>query len=267
MKTHEQFAEDKALYALNELTGSERQEFEQHLETCASCRREVQALRGDLGLLALSTSGPNPPARSKERLMRAVAAEPRGLSAPVAEKARRRGFGWAWVPTLAAVALLLLAGALKLDNSRLEEDLASLTSLHHNTATQLAQTSSQLAQDEERLRLLSAPDAVQVSLNPQAEARKPHATAIYSPSQKRMLLVASNLAPVPAGKAYELWIIPTQGAPINAGMFKPDEHGNAVMMDHPMPEGVVAKAFAVTLEPEAGSDKPTSPILIVGAGE
>jgi len=29
---------------------------------------------------------------------------------------------------------------------------------------------------------------------------------------------------------------------------------------------VVAKAFAVTLEDEAGSDKPTSPILIVGSG-
>jgi len=38
-------------------------------------------------------------------------------------------------------------------------------------------------------------------------------------------------------------------------------------MDHVMPEGVVAKAFAVTLENEAGSDKPTMPILIVGAGE
>jgi len=267
MKTHEQFAEDQALYALNELTGSDRQEFEQHLETCASCRREVQALRGDLGLLALSASGPNPPVRSKERLMRAVAAEPRGMSAPAAEKPRRCGFGWAWVPILAGIALLFAVGSLWRENAGMRDELAKLTGLYQNTSTQLSQTSTQLAQDEERLRLLSAPDAVQVSLNPQAEPRKPHATAIYSPSQKRMLLVASNLAPVPAGKAYELWIIPAQGAPINAGMFKPDEHGNAVMMDHPMPEGVVAKAFAVTLEPEAGSDKPTSPILIVGAGE
>ena len=31
-----------------------------------------------------------------------------------------------------------------------------------------------------------------------------------------------------------------------AGVFKPDEHGNAMMMDHPMPEGVEAKAFAIT---------------------
>jgi anti-sigma-K factor RskA len=267
MKTHQQFAEDLALYALNELTGSERQEFEQHLETCASCRREVQYLRSDLGLLALSTSGPNPPARSKDRLMRAIAVEPRGVSAPVAAQPQRRGFRWLWIPTLAGVALLFAVGSLWRENAAMRDELAKLTGLYQNTSAQLSQTSTQLAQDEERLRLLSAPDAVQVSLNPQAEPRKPHATAIYSPTQKRLMLVAANLAPVPTGKAYELWIIPTQGAPINAGLFKPDEHGNAVMLDHPMPEGVVAKAFAVTLENEAGSDKPTTPILIVGAGE
>ncbi len=267
MKTHEQFAEDQALYALNELTGGERRAFEQHMETCASCRREVQYLRSDLGLLALSTFGPNPPARSKERLMRAIAAEPRGVSAPAAAQTPRRTWGWAWVPVLAGLALLFAVGSLWRENTGMREELAKLTGLYQSTSAQLSQTSTQLAQDEERLRLLSAPDAVQVSLNPQAEPRKPHATAIYSPAQKRLMLVASNLAPVPAGKAYELWIIPMQGAPMPAGMFKPDEHGNAVMMDHPMPEGVVAKAFAVTLENEAGSDKPTMPILIVGAGE
>src|SRR5271157_5809307 len=77
MKTHEQFADDLALYALGELAGNDRQELGEHLHTCAACRRELQALRGDLGLLGLSSSGPQPPARSKERLMRAIAAEPR----------------------------------------------------------------------------------------------------------------------------------------------------------------------------------------------
>ncbi len=31
-----------------------------------------------------------------------------------------------------------------------------------------------------------------------------------------------------------------------------------------MPEGVEAKAFAITVENQEGSDKPTSPILLVG---
>ena len=54
------------------------------------------------------------------------------------------------------------------------------------------------------------------------------------------------------------------------GVFKPDEHGNAIMMDHKMPEGVEAKAFAITVENEEGSDKLTSPIMLMGeaaAGE
>ena len=259
MKTHEQFAGDLALYALEELTGSDRQELEQHLETCAACRREVQFLRSDLSLLALSSAGPRPPARSKDRLMRAVNAEPHGVSAPSPLQVRRRGLSWALVPAAVALGLLVWVGTLRQKNNALQHNLSSLAVLYQST-------SAQLQQANERLRLLSAPDAVQVSLSPQSEPRKPHATAIYSPSQKRMMLMASNLAPLPPGKAYELWIIPMEGAPMNAGVFKPDEHGNAVMMDHTMPEGVIAKAFAVTIEDEAGSDKPTSPVLIVGSG-
>jgi len=35
-------------------------------------------------------------------------------------------------------------------------------------------------------------------------------------------------------------------------------------MNHPMPPGVQAKTFALTVEDEAGSDKPTSPVVIAG---
>ena len=259
MKTHEQFAEDLPLYALEELTGSERQEFEQHLETCAACRREVQFLRSDLSLVGMSALGPRPPARSKDRLMRAVAAEPRGVSAPQVAPVRRRGLSWALVPSVIALGLLVWAGTLLRERDDLRHNLSSMAIL-------VQATNSQLQQANERLRLLSAPDVVQVSLNPQSEPMKPHATAIYSPSQKRLMLVASGLAPAPPGKAYELWLIPMEGAPVPAGMFKPDAHGNALMPDHALIDGMQAKAFAVTLEDETGSAKPTSPILIVGSG-
>ena len=259
MRTHEQFDEDLALYALNELTGSEVQEFDRHVETCAACRREVQTLRSDLGLLALSTSGSRPPARSKDRLLRAIAAEPRGGAARATETIPRRGLSWALIPAVVALALLFAVGNLWQENGRLHDQLASMGRLYQNTTAQLAQA-------QERLHLLSAPDAVQVSLSSQSEQRKPHATAIYSPSMKRCMLVASNLAPLPPGKMYELWLIPMEGAPMPAGMFKPDERGNAMMMDHPMPEGVLAKAFAVTIEDAVGAEKPTMPIVISGQG-
>lgn len=260
VKTHDQFADDLALYALRELAGADRQELEQHLETCASCRRELQALRSDLGLLGLSSEGPQPPARSKDRLMRALAAEPRGVSLPNAAPAPQRSLWWAWIPAVAALALLLVGVGLWRSNGRLKDQVAELAGRNQDQTTQLDQMNRELA-------LLTSPDAVHVSLNPQKAPRQPSGTAIFSPSHKRMMFMASNLAPVPEGKAYELWIIPAKGAPIAAGVFKPDEHGNAVVMDHPMPEGVEAKAFAITLEKEEGSDKPTSAIVMMGAGE
>jgi anti-sigma-K factor RskA len=262
LKTHEQFADDLALYALGELPGADRQELESHLDTCPSCRRELQALRADLGLLALSASGPQPPARSKDRLIRAIADEPRGVSAPSPALAAppQRSWWWSLVPALAALGLLLFALNLWHNNGRLRDQVAELAGRNQDQGTQL----DQLHQD---LALLSSPDAVHVSLTPQKAARQPSGTAIFSPGKKRMLFMASNLPAVPSGKAYELWVIPAKGAPMAAGVFKPDEHGNAIMLDHPMPEGVEAKAFAITLEKEEGSDKPTSPIIMMGAGE
>jgi hypothetical protein len=48
------------------------------------------------------------------------------------------------------------------------------------------------------------------------------------------------------------------GPPIPAGVFKPDAHGNATVVNLRLPQRVEAKVFAITLEPEAGSQLPTS---------
>ena len=260
MNTHEQFADDLVLYALNELTGAEREALEEHLQACADCRRELQALRADLGLLGLSSSGPQPPSRSKDRLVRAIAAEPRGVSVPtpVPYAASQRSWWWALVPALAALGLLVFAVSLWRGNAGLKDQLAELRNRNQDQSIELDRVNQEL-------RLLTSPDAVHVSLTPQKSPQEPRGTAIFSPSGKRMLLMASNLPAVPQGKAYELWIIPASGAPIPAGVFKPDEHGNAIMMDHTMPEGVEAKTFAITVEDEAGSDKPTSTPVLVGS--
>ncbi|MFZ0707819.1 MAG: anti-sigma factor [Candidatus Korobacteraceae bacterium] len=259
MRTHEQFADELALYALNELHGDELQEFEQHLETCAACRRELQAMRSDLALLGLSAVGPRPPGRSKERLMRAIAAEPRGETAPTTvQTSGRRNFWLAWIPAAIALAVIAFAISLRQSNQGLHDQLAELRNRYNDQKIQLAQA-------QENMRLLLAPDAVHVSLTPQNASHHPSATAIFSPSMQRMTLMASNLPPTPPGKAYELWVIPPMGAPVNAGVFKPDEHGNAMMLDHAMPIGVEPKTFALTVEDEAGSDKPTSPIVIAGS--
>jgi len=91
MSLHEQYAEDLALHALNALEGDVRASLEKHLESCSGCRQELEQLRGDSVLLAMSTAGPKPPQRSRQRLLEAIAKEPRGLSAAAQ---RRPGFNW-----------------------------------------------------------------------------------------------------------------------------------------------------------------------------
>jgi anti-sigma-K factor RskA len=82
-----------------------------------------------------------------------------------------------------------------------------------------------------------------------------------------LIFLASNMPALPAQKAYELWLIPPKGAPVPAGVFKPDAHGGATVINPPLPTRVEAKAFAITVEPEQGSLSPTMPIVMMGAGE
>src|ERR1700722_432614 len=89
MAAHEQFAENLALHALNALEGDEREKLETHLATCSACRLELEQLRGDGALLAMSTMGPKPPARARQRLLDAVAKE--AAASPQARNVRDAG--------------------------------------------------------------------------------------------------------------------------------------------------------------------------------
>src|ERR1700685_1551464 len=92
MSEHEQYDEDLALYALDALRGDDRAKLDQHLTTCAACRLELERLRADTALLAMSAVGPRPPQRARQRLLDAVAREARAALAH--DGSRRPGGGW-----------------------------------------------------------------------------------------------------------------------------------------------------------------------------
>jgi anti-sigma-K factor RskA len=254
MTVHEQYAEDLALYALSALSGEEKLALEKHLQECASCRRELEHLRGDAALLALSTSGPRPPARSKSRLVDAIGKVPR--TQPVRSRLNWWAiFGWA----TAAVMLVFVIGVTR-HNRRLSSTVAELSGMVER---------ERMAGDQARkvADVLHAPDAMPYEILPVSmKTKMPTGKAIYSRDRSGLVFVASNLQPVPAQKAYELWLIPMKGAPIPAGMFKPDSHGMAMVMNPPLPADVEAKAFAITIEPEQGSTAPTSNVIMMGTG-
>lgn len=254
MSAHPQFADDLALLALGTLKGDERVAVEKHLEGCAACRRELERLRGDMALLALSASGPAPPQRSRERLLKAIAQEPR------AQKTSARRSSWNFVPWLAAAAFLLAAGFFWQQSDRLAQRVARLQD-------ESAQRQAQLERAREVVSTLTSTDALRVTLVAAQTPAQPQGKAIYVRDRSSLIFLASNLPVLPPQKAYELWLIPANGVPIPAGVFKPDARGSATVIEPPLPAGVEAKTFAITIEPEQGSSTPTMPIVMMGAGE
>ena len=253
MSAHEQFADDLALYALGSLEGSERQALQAHLAQCAACRRELQQLCSDMGLLALATMGPVPPVTARARMLSSLANEPR-----VRTVRKRSPSWWLLAPMAAAIVLAAISIVLWRQNNALRQDLAQ----------QLKQSGENRAEVErarEVLALLSAPDAIRVTLVATNAKPQPQGKAIYRSQTGSLVFLASNFAPLPPEKAYELWLLPTSGAaPIPVGVFKPDSRGSASVLMPSLPKDLQAKAFAVTIEPETGSSTPTMPIILAG---
>jgi anti-sigma-K factor RskA len=254
MSAHEQFADDLALLALGALKGDERVAVEKHLEGCPACRRELERLRGDMALLALSASGPAAPRRSRDRLLKAIAKEPRE------QKIASRRSPWMFLPWLATAAFLLVAGFFWQQSDRLAQRVAQLQD-------ESAQQQSQLERAREVVSTLTSTDALRVTLVAAQAPPQPQGKAIYVKNRSSLIFLASNMPVLPPQKAYELWLIPTSGAPIPAGVFKPDARGSATVVEPPLPAGIEAKTFAITVEPEQGSSTPTMPIVMAGAGE
>ena len=145
-------------------------------------------------------------------------------------------------------------------NADLRQRIAGLES----TATR---QQKQLVEAKELLASLTSADAVHFTLVAGRVPPQPQGKAIYVRGSGTLVFLASNMPALPPEKIYELWLIPLQGAPIPAGLFRPDAHGSAAVVKPPLATGIEAKTFAITVEPVAGSAAPTSTPIMVGVGE
>lgn len=257
--------EDLALYALQTLSQDESAALRGHLSECDECQAELAGLRGDLAMLALSADQHPLPVGAQERFAQRIAGEPQTLPSlakpaelvPIDRRSRFRiaaAVGW-----LAAALLLIVAGGLGFQVSLLSARL-------HDRDGRIAKLEASKSRAEQVADVLTAPTAQRVLLTAPKTPPAPTGRVVYLSSHGELILQANNLAPVPTGKTYELWLIPADGsAPIPAGVFRPDAAGNGSVVLPPIPHGVSAKAFGVTLEDAAGSKTPTAPILLAGA--
>lgn len=262
MKDHAQYADTLALYAMDALDDDrELAELREHLDTCGECRRELEALRGDMALLALSTSGPQPPQRSRERLLKAIAAEPRlAVTKSRVVMGRLQHRSLSWVPIAVALLLIIFSAALVREN-------IVLRARRDGLALELEQTKRRAALAMEVMGMINDPQLPRMTLVSASKPPQPQLKTIYQPQKGHVLLMANNLPSLPEDKVYELWLLPAGGgAPMAAGTFTPDAKGNTMMMHAMDNGGIDAKAFAVTIEPRGGSPTPTMPIQYAPAG-
>jgi hypothetical protein len=126
---------------------------------------------------------------------------------------------------------------------------------------QLGEQTVQLTRLNEAFAILNGPDTQTVSFGV-GQPAPPKGRIFLNPSQG-VLLIASNLSPAPAGKKYEMWVIPKGGKPVPAGLFQSETDGTAMHIRRGAVDPATTGAVAVTLENEAGALEPTMPILIV----
>lgn len=262
--------EDLTLYAMHALPAEQAAEIRLHVETCPACRAELEESAGDLALVALGVEQQPAPEGARERFLARMAAESAtaepvsaGMRSPEwaaqrleRQPQRRRA---AWIPWTAAAVLAMVALALGFQIERLKREL-------EQQAGVAARMSAASARAQEVVEILTSPLAERVVLTAPKTPAEPIGRAVYLPSRGALIFQASHLRSLPASRTYELWIIPANGsAPIPAGLFLPDAAGEASVILPPLPLGIPAKAFGVTVEKQAGSDAPTAPILLSGA--
>jgi anti-sigma-K factor RskA len=257
---------DFALYAMGALSAEEMAQAQAHLAGCARCAEELRQTTLALAAYAQTTPEVEVPAGAKQRFMARVAqtadkpaAAPARTAPARAEKQPERkswSIGWSWALAGALALLLLVVG---LDDFRKRAEIGPLVA-----QAQRGQIDS--AQLNQLMEMLTSSQAQKVSLHETAPAKQqPEGRVIYAAHSGKLLLTASNLHPLPAGKIYELWILQAGGKkPLPAGTFAPDSSGNAAMIMAEEPANLAVAGFGVTIENAGGAESPTLPIVLSG---
>ena len=257
MGVHQQLGDQAAAYVLSALTPAQRQEFEAHLAICAECAAEVRSLASVAGLLANLAPAAEPAGAVRDRLLSAIATRPATTGS--------RNLSWlALAASLAlAVALGGYAGQLRGRVMTLESRLRDETMRAEAGERQVAEVRRTAFEAQSQVAVLAAPDLARIDLAGQPAAPAASARAFWSRS-RGLVFTASNLPPPPAGRAYQLWVITAQPAPISAGMLTLDASGR-VHARFDMPSDIPRPvAIAVTLEPAGGVPAPTGDKDLVG---
>jgi anti-sigma-K factor RskA len=241
-----------AAYALGALSSEEARRFETYLAGSPEAQREVAEYRDVAALLALGGPEAAPSADLRERVLSRI----RGPSARPSPAPRRLPAPWG-----ALAAGLVAVVGLGFGYVQLRE-VRDLRAELGRTTQRLAETSELLTAREATLNAIFEPGVQMFQLTASGDP-DPLIQLFWDRERHRVIVHGYKLESVPEGRAYQLWFI-KDGSPVPSVTFKPEPTGHVKLEQIPVPADGKVSAAAVTVEPESGSTRPTSPILLVG---
>ena len=243
--------EELEFLALGALPDEEAALLRAHAAECAECAKKLAEARGRAAALAFGVTQEKPTAGAKEKLFARIAAERGGRISEAARTDARKRSWWNWVLAPVAAALALVSLGLWRENQRLVREVREV----RLEAVRLQQERVRV---ERLVNVLAAPETITVKLAGTETAAQSSGVVKYNPRSGTVIYTA-ELPPLPADKVYQMWLVPTIGAPISAGTFSQAESGKTQVWSAQVPANSEPKAFAGTIEPAGGVPQPTGP--------
>lgn len=277
MKTQTEHIDDLVEgYALNALEPAERAQVEQHVAVCPPCERMLRAIENTAHMLGFVARPVAPPQHCKRQLLEKIERE-RFLATPT-RPARGLGAPTVWA-AVAAVALVMLSGAwsmrLQQQLARTRDELIQARNERSTAQTEVAQMHSQMASVQNASATmqsqiaeftgledtLASTEAVR-TLQGRGTAATAAAKTYMKPGSKTAVLIIKNLPPLPANKAYQVWVARgNEQQPLT--VFQASEPVMYVKLTPPEPIDRY-QAIMVTVEDASGAQKPSSDTVLFG---
>src|SRR5687767_8647625 len=255
----QQIEELLSFYALDALNDEEKELVEAYLKEHSEARQQVEEMRSSAAALPYSVSPVEPSPRSKEALMRRVAADPRATSSTRNQPSTPRGMrleNFFRVFSLGAAALAILwAIVLNAQVAGLRNEIAALGHALVVQSNAIEQINASLPQGTPSAVITVSLEGT--DLQPQAQGQ-----LIADPDSQSAVLVIAKLTPLEAGKTYQVWLI--QGStPVSAGLLTVDENGQGVLVVTSEAEIGSFDSLGISIEPDEGSLQPTGEIVVL----
>lgn len=202
-------------YALNALDADERREVEALLAEDETARQELREYSQIAESVLLTAPATAPPADLEQKLMQRAA------------ETRTRRFPVRLAAIAAAVLLLFIA--------------ASVFVAVRPPPPNSEQVYERLLADAEAVTVAVVP-----ALSPDIEGQ-----LVYRPEDTTAVIRVSNLPPIEAGQAFQLWLVDDRGS-VSGGVYQLAQPTNFIMVSAERPIADYLR-FGVSLEPASGS--------------